>query len=148
MSLSCLFLRGIAAVHSVFLCLLVCFHLVNSPLPLMPIPNTAVLAPAFLYFSLNYQWRLSSTSCSVTKSCPALCDPMDLQYTQLVCPPVFPRVCSKSCSLSQWYYLTISSPVAPFSFCLQSFPASGSFPMSRLFASKVLEFQFQHQSFQ
>ena len=76
MSLSCLFLRGHAAVHSVFLCLLVCFHLVNSPLPLMPVPNTAVLAPAFLYFSLNYQWRLSSTSCcSVTKSCPALCDP-------------------------------------------------------------------------
>ena len=136
MNLSCLFLRGHAAVRSVFLCLLVCFHLVNSPLALTPVPNTAELAPAFLYFSLNYQWRLSSTSCwSVTKSCSALCDPMDLQYARLICPPVFPGVCSNSCSLSQWYYLTISSSVAPFSFCLQSFPASGSFPMNRLFTS-------------
>ena len=95
-----------------------------------------MLAPAFLYFSLNYQWRLSSTSCcSVTKSCPTLYDPMDLQHTRPVCPPLSPRVCSNSCSLSQWCYLTIASSVAPFSFCFQSFPASGSFPMSRLFTS-------------
>ena len=46
-----------------------------------------------------------------------------------------PRVCSNSCPLSQWYYLTISSSATPFSFCLQSFPASGSFPISWLFAS-------------
>ena len=39
-----------------------------------------------------------------------------------------------SCPLSQWCYLTISSSAAPF-FCLQSFPASGSFPMSQLFTS-------------
>ena len=136
MNLSCLFLRGHAAVRSVFLCLLVCFHLVNSPLALTPVPNTAELAPAFLYFSLNYQWRLSSTSCwSVTKSCSALCDPMDLQYARLICPPVFPGVCSNSCSLSQWCYLTISSRATCFSFCLQSFPASGSFPMNWLFTS-------------
>ena len=38
-------------------------------------------------------------------------------------------VCSSSCPLSWWCYLTISSSAAPFSFCLQSFPASGSFPM-------------------
>ena len=46
-----------------------------------------------------------------------------------------PRVCSDSCPLSQWCYLTISSSAARFSFCLQSFPASGSFPMSQLFPS-------------
>ena len=46
-----------------------------------------------------------------------------------------PRVCSNSCPLSQWYHPTISSSVMPFSSCLQSFPASGSFPMSWLFVS-------------
>ena len=49
--------------------------------------------------------------------------------------PVPPRVCPNSCPLSQWCYLTISSSASPFSFCLQSFPASGSFPTSWLFAS-------------
>ena len=47
----------------------------------------------------------------------------------------YPRVCSDSRPLSQWCCLTISSSVILFSSCLQSFPASGSFPMSRLFAS-------------
>ena len=41
----------------------------------------------------------------------------------------------KLCPLSQWYYPTISSSVIPFSYCLQSFPASGSFPVSHLFTS-------------
>ena len=51
--------------------------------------------------------------------------------------PVFHyrSVCPDSCPLSQWYYLTTSSFVTPFSSCLQSFLASGSFSMSRLFAS-------------
>ena len=64
--------------------------------------------------------------------CPILCDPMNARFP---CPPLSPRVCSDSCSLSQWCYLTISSFAALFSFCLQSFLASGSFPMSRLFTS-------------
>ena len=50
---------------------------------------------------------------------------------------ISPRVCSSSCPLSQWCYLIISSSVALFSLCLHSFPASGSFPMSRLFASEI-----------
>ena len=49
--------------------------------------------------------------------------------------PLSPGVCSKSCPLSEWCYLTISSSAALFSFCLQSFPASGSFPVSWLFSS-------------
>ena len=61
--------------------------------------------------------------------------PHGLQYARLLCPPLSPRVFSNSCPLSQWCYLTISSSTAPFSFCLQSFPASGSFPMCHLFAS-------------
>ena len=59
------------------------------------------------------------------------------------------RVCSNSCPLSWWCHPTISSSVVPF-FCLQSFPASGSFQMSHLFASggQNIGFQLQHQSFQ
>ena len=53
-----------------------------------------------------------------------------LQQTSLLFPP---RVCSNSCPLSQWCYLTISFSAASFSFSLQSFPAWGSSPMSRLF---------------
>ena len=46
-----------------------------------------------------------------------------------------PGVCSDSCLFSQWCYLTISSSAIPFSFWLQSLPASGSFPVSQLFTS-------------
>ena len=53
----------------------------------------------------------------------------------LSCLSLSPGLCSNSCLLSQWYYITISSSAAPFSFCLQSFPASGSFPVSQLFIS-------------
>ena len=51
------------------------------------------------------------------------------------CPSPTPRVHSDSCPLSQWCHLTISSSVIPFSSCLQSFPASGSFQMNQLFTS-------------
>ena len=61
--------------------------------------------------------------------------PHGLQHTRPPCPSPTPRVCSNSCPLSQWCHPTIWSSVVPFSFCFQSFPASGSFPMSRLFAS-------------
>ena len=61
--------------------------------------------------------------------------PHGLQLARLPCPSLSSTVCSDSCSLSWWCYLTISSLVAPFFFCLQSFPASGSFQMSWLFAS-------------
>ena len=64
-----------------------------------------------------------------------LLQPYGLQQARLLCPPLSPRVCSNSCPLSWWCYLTISSSATPFSFCPQSFPASGPFPMSQLFAS-------------
>ena len=56
-------------------------------------------------------------------------------HARLACPSLSPRVCSNSCPYSQWCYLTISSSATPFSSCLQSFPASGSFPMSQHFTS-------------
>ena len=72
--------------------------------------------------------------------------PHGLQHTRLPCPSPTPRAFSNSSPLSWWCQSTISSSVNPFSFCLQSFPASGSFPMSQVL--KVLELQFQYQSFQ
>ena len=58
-----------------------------------------------------------------------------LQHTRLSCPSPTARVYSNSCPLSRWCHPTISSSVVPFSSCLQSFPASGSFQMSQFFAS-------------
>ena len=61
--------------------------------------------------------------------------PHGLQHTKLPCPSLSPRVCSKSRPLSWWCCPTISSSVTAFSSCPQSFPASGSLPMSHFFAS-------------
>ena len=74
--------------------------------------------------------------CLAAQSCPTLCDPMDCS-TRLPCLSPSPGVSSNSCPLSWSCHPTISSSVVPLSSCLQSFPASGSFPMSRLFASDV-----------
>ena len=97
---------------------------------------------------------LTSSCCSVAKSRPTLCHPMDSsmpgfpvlhyllkfahthvhwvsdavhgqQYARLPCPSLSPEVCSHSCPLSQWCRPAISSFVTPFSSCLQSFPESG-----------------------
>ena len=82
--------------------------------------------------------KLCCYCCSVTKSFPTLCNPtncstpgfpvlhylLELAQTQLSLSP-----------LSQWCHPTISSSIVPFSSCLQSFPASGSFQMSQFFAS-------------
>ena len=57
------------------------------------------------------------------------------QHSRPPCPSPTPRVHPNPCPLSQWCHPTISSSVVPFSSCPQSFPASGSFPMSQLFAS-------------
>ena len=56
-----------------------------------------------------------------------------LQHARPPCPTPTPRVYSNSCPLSRWHHPTISSSVVPFSSCLQSVPASGSFPKCRLF---------------
>ena len=61
--------------------------------------------------------------------------PHGLHHARLPCPSLSPRVCSNSCALRWWYHPTILSSVVPFSSCFQSFPASGSFPMSQFFAS-------------
>ena len=60
--------------------------------------------------------------------------PHELQHTRPPCPSPTPRVYSNSCPTSQWCHPNISSSVVPFSSCPQSLPASGSFPMSQIFA--------------
>ena len=76
--------------------------------------------------------------CSVQFSLSVVSDslwPRGLQHTRSPGPSPTPRVYSNSCPLSRWWHSTISSSVFSFSSCLQSFPVSGSFPMSQLFAS-------------
>ena len=80
------------------------------------------------------KYLLPFICCSVTKSCPTLL-PHGLQHSSIPCPSLSPGDCSDSCPLSWRCHPTISSSVAPFSSCPQSFPASGSFPMSQLFTS-------------
>ena len=60
--------------------------------------------------------------------------PHGLQHARPPCPSPTPRVYSNSCPSSRWCHPAISSSVVPFSYCPQSLPASGSFPMSQLFA--------------
>ena len=61
--------------------------------------------------------------------------PHGLQHARLPCPSPTPRTCPKSYLLSWWCHPIISCSVFPFSSCLQSFPAVGSFPVSQFFAS-------------
>ena len=80
-------------------------------------------------------WELDNLS---KFSCPVVSDSLRLHglwHTKLPCLSPTPRACSDSCPLSWWCHSTISSSVVPFFSCLQSFPASGSFPTSRFFAS-------------
>ena len=76
--------------------------------------------------------KLSQFSRSVTSNSLR---PHGLQNTRPPCLSSMPGACSNSCPLSQWCHPTISSSVVPFSSCLQSFPASGSFPRSQFFTS-------------
>ena len=83
---------------------------------------------------LKHSWF---TVQSVQFSCSVMFDslwPHGLQQARLPCPSPTSGAYSNSCPSSQWYHPPISSSVIPFSSCLQSFPASGSFPKSQFFA--------------
>ena len=80
---------------------------------------------------------------SVAQSYPILCNPMDHSTPGPNCPSPTPGACSNSYPSSQWCHPTISSSVILFPFCLQSFPASGSFQMSlRIRWPKYWSFSF------
>ena len=97
--------------------------------------NTLHLCGWFTMSSENRNFTTISFFRSVAQSCPTLWDPVDCNT------PGFPvlhqllEFAQTPCPLSQWCHPTISSSAAPFSSCLQSFPALGSFPMSQVFAS-------------
>ena len=75
---------------------------------------------------------ISQFSCSVMSNSSW---PYGRQHARPPCTSPTPGACSNSCPSSRWCHPTISSSVIPFSSCLQSFPALGSFPMSQFFAS-------------
>ena len=79
-------------------------------------------------------WIILNQFSSVTKSCPTL-RPHESQHARPPCPSPTPGVHPNSCPLNRWCHPAISSSAVPFSFCPQSFPASGSFQMSQLFTS-------------
>ena len=97
-------------------------YLFDKQLPCLSVspPHILHITPLHLKHSVQFS--------SVVQLCPTLCNPMD----SLPCPSPTPGVCSNSCPLSQRCHPAISSSVIPFSSCLQSFPASGSFPLSQL----------------
>ena len=88
----------------------------------------------FLYSDLCDCWLVYSVQFSRSVMSDFL-QPYGMQHARLPCPSLTPGACSKSCPSSWWCHPTISSSVIPFSSCLQSCPASGSFPMSQFFTS-------------
>ena len=90
------------------------------------IPCFPILYPSLKIFS-SVQF-----SRSVVSNC---LQPRGLQHARLPCPSPTPRAYSNSCPSSRGCHPTISSPVIPFSSCLQYFPASGTFPMTQFFTS-------------
>ena len=83
-------------------------------------------------------WEVFIISPSVRFSCSVVSDSLwthGLQHARLPCPSLTPRACSNSSPSSLWCHPTILSSIVPFSSCLKSFPASGSFPMSQFFAT-------------
>ena len=114
-----------------------------SPLASVPMsshPFTWAISDIFLLLFLS--WKLvypCSFSCLVvvvqSLNRVQLFETLRTAACQTSLSSPSPRVCSNSCPWSQWCHPTISFSVSPFSSCLQSCPASGSFPMNWLFAS-------------
>ena len=95
-------------------------------------PRLSDLSWSVFVITLTHIDNIAQFSCSVVFDS---LQPHGLQYTRIPCPSPTVRACSNSCSLSQWCHPTISSSVVPFSFCLQSCPASGFFLTSQFFIS-------------
>ena len=96
--------------------------------------------PGATLWVLRHFLSLISSFCSVQFSHSVVSDvlqPHGLQQARLPCPSPTPGACSDSCPSSWWCHPTISSSVIPFSFSLQSFPALGTFLMSRAFSNEL-----------
>ena len=100
-----------------------CWNLKRRKLPYMSL--FFAMGVIFLFSSVQFSCLVRSNSLQ----------PHETQHARPPCPSPTPRVYPNPCPLSRWCHPTILSSVVPFSSCPQSFPASGSFPMSQLFAS-------------
>ena len=95
-------------------------------------PDTLWIKFSSVHSEPDTLWiKFSSVRSVVSNSLP----PYEPQHSRPPCPSPTPRVLPNPWPLSRWCHPTISSSVVPFSSCPQSFPASGSFPMSQLFTS-------------
>ena len=86
-----------------------------------------------IYPNLFLKITLWGGCCSFAQSCPTLCNPIDCSTPGFPVPLHLPELAQTHVNWVKWCHPIISSSVVPFSSCLQSFPASGSFPMSWLF---------------
>ena len=120
--------------------LCMCSPILNHPPTILPnlylwvIPKHQLLHPASCIILVLHIFQFSSVQFSRLFMSYSL-QSHGLQHVRLPCPSPTPGACSDLCALSWWCHPTISSSVIPFSSHLQSFPASGSFPMSQFFAS-------------
>ena len=130
---------GSPVLHYLPECAQIHVHWVSDTIqPSHPLPHPSPLAlhlPQHQSFPVSRLFTSVQFS-SVAQSYLTVCEPMDCSTPGLPVPSSAPRVYSNSCPLSQWCHPAISSSVIPFSSCPQSFPASGSFQMSQLFASR------------
>ena len=106
---------------------------------------TCIYISCLFFFYIRFQFNSFQFSRSVVPDCLR---PHDSQHARPPCPSPAPGVYSNSCTLSRWCHPAISSSIVPFSSCPQSLPASGSFPVSQLFAEVAKVLELQHQSFQ
>ena len=100
-----------------------CWNLKRRKLPYMSL--FFAMGVIFLFSSVQFSCLVRSNSLQ----------PHETQHARPPCPSPTPRVYPNPCPLSRWCHPTILSSVVPFSSCPQSFPASGCFPVSGLFAS-------------
>ena len=114
----------------------------RCPFPIKPLALSAHVSPRTIHFWVLDKSPVSGPGrgppSSVQFSCWVVSDslwPHGPQHARPPCPLPTPIAYSNSCPLSQWYHLTILFSVIPFSSCPQSFPASGSFQVSQIFAS-------------
>ena len=101
-------------------------HFTTSP----HVHFTGLYRRACMNSILHTSQSVSQFNCSANSL-----QPHGLQHARPPCPSPTPGACSNSCPLSCWCHPSISCSVIPFSSCLQSFPASGSFPRDQFFAS-------------
>ena len=123
---------------SLYFCFLFHWFLLLFPFFSLFYASFALTFYSFLKYKLGKGQQTSFVKGSVQFSHSVVSTslrPHGLQHTRLPCPSPTPGACSNSVPLSRWYHPTITSSVVPFSSYLQSFPASGSFPMSQFFVS-------------